>query len=355
MTAVKRSCGVISAFVIAVCAVCAHAQQFAAQTVTIVVNFTAGGPTDIEARIVARHLPKYVQGVTSVIVRNVGGGGGNIGINQLGEASGKDRMNLGFFTWNPLNQIIRDETLRVRYSDFKLVAGMRQTSVIYARRDTPPGINKPADIAKAQLFRAGGMGPAGYITVRQRLALDLLGAKYETIQGYKGSRDMDIAMLQGDIHLTSNSLPGYYTSAKPNMVDKGIVIPLLQFDRPDGLPGRNPDVADVPTFLEVYRDVWGRDAVPSGEKWQALQFLTRILDTMARSVFMAPAAPQAAVEEMRSAFEKLAKDRDFIADYEKVTKFKPRFISGAEGERVISQLGSVDPALVRFFTKYIEN
>jgi tripartite-type tricarboxylate transporter receptor subunit TctC len=332
----------------------AAAQQFTGQTVTIVVNFPAGGPSDIEARVMARHLPKYVQGAAGVIVRNVGGGGGNIGVNQLGEASGRDRLNLGFFTWNPLNQVIGDESLRVRYNDFKLIAGMRQTTLVYARRDTAPGIGKAADVAKARPFRAGGMGPAGHSTVRQRLALDLLGARYETIHGYKGLREIDTAMLQGDIQVSSNSLPGYFTSAKPNLVDKGIAIPLLQYDRADGLPGRSPDLPDVPTFLEVYREVFGPDAAPSGEKWQALQLLTRILDSMYRSVFMPPSAPAPAVEEMRSAFEKLARDPEFIAEYEKVVKFKPRFTAGAEGERVVAELGNMQPAMVEFFRKYVD-
>lgn len=332
----------------------AAAQQFAGQTVTIVVNFPAGGPSDIEARVMAKHLPKYVQGATAVIVRNVGGGGGNIGVNQLGEASGRDRLNLGFFTWNPLNQVIGDESLRVRYNDFKLIAGMRQTTLVYARRDTAPGLSKAADIAKARPFRAGGMGPAGHSTVRQRLALDLLGAKYETIHGYKGLREIDTAMLQGDIQLSSNSLPGYFTSAKPNLVDKGIAMPLLQYDRADGLPGRSPDLPDVPTFLEVYKVVFGPDAMPSGEKWQALQLLTRILDSMYRSVFMPPTAPAPAVEEMRGAFEKLARDSEFIAEYEKVVKFKPRFTTGAEGEHVIAELGNIQPSMVEFFRKYVE-
>lgn len=353
MTAIKLACGLFASIPL-LFSDGALAQQFSGQPVTIIVNFSAGGPTDIEARVIARHLPKYLQGVSSVVIRNVGGGGGNIGVNQLGEATGKERLSVGFFTWNPLNQVIRDETLRVRYNDFKLVAGMRATSLIYMRRDTPPGIGKPADVARARLFKAGAMGPAGHATIRQRLALDLLGAKYELIPGYKGLRDIDVAMLQGDIQLSNNSLPGYFTSAKPNLVDKGIAIPLLQYDRADGLPGRSPDLPDVPTFLEVYKEVWGADAMPSGEKWQALQWLTRILDTMARSAFMPPTAPAAAVEEMRGAFEKLAKDTEFAADYEKVAKFKPRFIIGADGERAIAELNSIEPSMVRFFTKYID-
>ena len=331
----------------------AHAQQFAGQSVNIIVNFSAGGPTDAEARIIAMYLPKYLQGVNSVIVRNVGGAGGNIGANQLGEASGRDRFNIGFFTWNPVNQIIHDETLHVRYSDFKFVAGMKQASLIYVRRDTAPGIKKSADIAKAQLFRAGALGPTNHGTVRQRLALDLLGAKYETIPGYKGLRDIDLALLQGDIQLSSNSLPGYFTSVKPNLVDRGIAMPLLQYDRADGQPGRNSDIPDIPTFLEVYKDVYGKNAMPSGQKWQALQLMTRIMDSMYRTVFMPPTAPQAAVDEMRVAFEKLGRDQEFVAQYKKVVLTEPRFIIGHQGERVIAELTNISPAMSTFFREYI--
>ena len=97
MTAMKFVCGLLAALPLALITLCnaALAQQFSGQLVTMIVNYTAGGPTDIEARIVARHLPKYLQGVKSVVVRNVGGAGGNIGVNQLGEASERDRLNVG--------------------------------------------------------------------------------------------------------------------------------------------------------------------------------------------------------------------------------------------------------------------
>jgi hypothetical protein len=80
-----------------------------------------------------------LQGVTSVVVRNVGGAGGRIGVNQLGEASARDRLMLGFFTWNPIDQIIQEPTLHVRYDDFKFIAGFQQPTVLYVRRDTAPG------------------------------------------------------------------------------------------------------------------------------------------------------------------------------------------------------------------------
>ena len=268
MTVMKLACGFLAAILLApVTSVNrAFAQQFSGRVVTVIVNFSAGGPTDIEARLVARHLPKYLQGVSSVVVRNVGGGGGVIGVNQIGEASERDRLNVGFFTWNPLAQLIQDESLHVRYNDLKLIVGFRQLSLVYIRRDTPPGIKRPADVAKASHFKAGALGPISLATIRQRLALDLLGADYETIAGYKGLNEIELAIRRGDLHLSANSLPGWYGSVKPNLLDTGIVIPLFQYDyeRPDGTLGRNPDLPEVPAFSELFKEIMGPSAMPDG-------------------------------------------------------------------------------------------
>ena len=333
----------------------AFAQQFSGQVVTMIVNYGAGGPTDIEARIVAKHLPKYLQGVSTVIVRNVGGGGGNIGVNQLGQASEHDKLNISFFTWDPIDQFLQNPNLHVRYNDFKFIAGFKMTTLIYARRDTPPGIGKPIDVVKAQLFKAGSLAPSSHATVRMRLALDLLGAKYETIAGYKGLADVYMAVRRGDVQVSNISLPSWSVSVKPTLVDTGIVIPVLQYGslRNEGSAGRSQDLPEVPTFLEVYKEIRGNDAMPSGEKWESLQLLTRLMDSMYRTVFMPPNASAAAVTEMRNAMARLEKDPEFVADYEKVVKGKPRFVLGAEGERIIADLGKVSPSFVSFLRGYI--
>ena len=354
MSAMKFVSGLLAATLLAV-GNAAFAQQFS-EVVTMIVNYSAGGPTDIEARIVARHLPKHLQGVRSVVVRNVGGAGGNIGVNQLGEASERDRLNVGFFTWNPVDQLIQHESLHVRYNDLKFIAGFRSVSLLYIRSDTPPGINRSADVAKAPLVKVGGLSPTEQATVRQRLALDLLGVKQETIAGYKGLRDIELAIRQGDLHLSFTSMPGWYGSVKPNLVDTRIVVPLFQYDhdRPDGTRGRSLDMPEVPSFSEIYKDIKGQTAVPTGERWEALELLNRLGDGMNRSVFMPPNAPPPAVEEMRAAFEKLVNDPAFIADYEKVVRVKPRVLSGAQGEAIVSELGKVQPSFLAFLRKYLD-
>ena len=258
MTAMKFARGLLSAILLSL-GNAAFAQQFSGQAITMIVNFTAGGPTDIEARIVARHLPKYLQGVKSVVVRNVGGGGGVIGVNQLGESSERDRLNVGYFTWDPITQLLNDPVLHVRYNDLKFIVGFRSLTIIYARRDTPPGISRPADVVKAPIIKAGALAPSSHGTVRQRLALDLLGVKYETIAGYKGVNEMELGVRRGDLNLTNTTLPLWSASVKPNLADTGIVIPLFQYDyeRPDGTLGRNPDSPDVPAFSELFKEIKG--------------------------------------------------------------------------------------------------
>lgn len=333
----------------------AQAQEFAGRQVNVIVNFSPGGPTDLEGRIFAEHLPRFLKGTSSVVVRNVAGAGGLIGVNQLADGSEKDKLNIGFFTWNAMDQLLKHPNLRVQFNDFKFIAGMQQTNLLYIRRDSAPGIAKPADIVKVQPFRAAALGNGGdWATLRLSLALDLLGVKFRTIPGYRGTREADVAMLQGDIQLVSNSLPGYHTFAKPNMVDKGLAMPLFQFGRDDGA-GRSPDLPDVPTFLEVYRETQGANATPSGDKWEALQVLNKVVARMARVILMPPNAPDAAVAELRSAVEKMAKDPQFSAQYEKITSTPAHFVLAADGQRIMGELRKVPPTTVTFFSQYIQS
>ena len=57
------------------------------KNITFFINFSAGGPTDIEGRIVARHLARHIPGNPAIVVQNMSGGGGVTGINFLGEVA----------------------------------------------------------------------------------------------------------------------------------------------------------------------------------------------------------------------------------------------------------------------------
>src|SRR5712672_2145138 len=46
---------------------------------SLMVNYAAGGPTDIEGRLFARHITRHIEGQPSIIVQNIDGAGGLTG------------------------------------------------------------------------------------------------------------------------------------------------------------------------------------------------------------------------------------------------------------------------------------
>ncbi len=104
----------------------AHAQYFKDKTITMVINYGAGGNVDTEGRIFERHLAKHIAGKPNIIVNNIPGAGGLTAINQLGMGVGvKDpSTTFGFVTFNPMAILVEDPALRVKMENFTMLAGL---------------------------------------------------------------------------------------------------------------------------------------------------------------------------------------------------------------------------------------
>ena len=78
----------------------AAAQQpyYKGKRLTVLINFAAGGPADIESRIFAKHLVKHIDGAPNLVIQNMDGAGGLIGAQYLGEVAAKDGTALGALT-----------------------------------------------------------------------------------------------------------------------------------------------------------------------------------------------------------------------------------------------------------------
>jgi tripartite-type tricarboxylate transporter receptor subunit TctC len=63
----------------------AAAQQYPTKPITIIVPFAAGGPTDVVARLVGEHMSRTLG--QTIIVENVGGAGGTIGMTRAAQAA----------------------------------------------------------------------------------------------------------------------------------------------------------------------------------------------------------------------------------------------------------------------------
>ena len=332
----------------------AMAQFYKGKTVTMIVNYPAGGPADIEGRIVARHLGKHIAGNPRIIVKNVGGGGGMIGSNYLGEVARPDGVTFGFFTWNVIAEILGDPGLRVKYSQFRLIAGVKNPIVFYMRKDTPPGIKDGADIMKTSGFKALSLDAQSTNTIQQALALDLLGIKYTPVTGYRGLKDVETAILQNEGQLANTSLPGWTASISPTMAKQGIVIPLWQLTSSgaDGSVKRDSAVPEIPTFEEFFAKV--RGGKPSGIAYETLRMEVDTLTSMFRGIFLPPATDKARLSEMRAGFASLWTDKAFLGDYAKAVKTPPSMVTGEDGEKIIAKLANVKPEIKETLTALIK-
>jgi tripartite-type tricarboxylate transporter receptor subunit TctC len=341
---------VAAALVAAMLPEAAVAQFYKGKTVTMIVNYPPGGPTDIEGRIIAQHLPAHIPGKPTVVVKNVGGAGGIIGTNQLAEAA-PNGDSIGFFTLDLIAQLVGNPALRVSYDNFVMIAGVENPLVAYIRKDTPPGLKAATDIMKVDEFKALSLNVQNSNTINQALSLDLLGVKYRAIPAYRGLKEVETAILQNEGQMANTSLPGWRGSVEPTM--GSIVMPLWQIAArgKDGGYPRSRAMPDLPTFEEFYATVNGGKK-PSGFQYEVLRASSDPLVAMFRTAMMPPKTSDQAVAVMRAAFVDLWKDAAFIRDYANIVKTDPILVSGEDAQDIVAALGKVKPEIKAFLTDY---
>src|SRR5687767_6721692 len=332
----------------------AQAPYYQGKNVNFVINFAAGGPTDIEGRIVARHLAKHIPGNPTIIVQNMAGAGGVTGINFLGEAAKRDGLTMGYFTGPYNHHMMKSSTLRIDLMQVPFIASVGSVTVCYIRSDVPPGIKKPTDIAKAERFRAGGLSFDSNKDLRFRLAFDILGLKYDYVTGYNSSNDARLAVQRNEIQYHDENIPGYRGVVEPQLVKTGIVTPLYYHDliSPDGAMRKSPDYPELNSFTEVYTQIFNK--APTGIKYETLKAANMASQNLSRVALLPPNSPKEAVLALRQAFTALSKDEEFIAEAKKVMRFQPRFDVGEDGERLRDKVLRAPTEVVDFVRKFID-
>src|SRR3954452_23444092 len=119
--------GLISALTALLCATGAQADPiedfYKAKTITIVTSTGVGGPFDLTARALAKHMPQYLPGRPNMIVKNMPGGGHVLATNFMYTQAAKDGTFLA--TVNniiPLHQVLDGRGVRFDARDFNWLA-----------------------------------------------------------------------------------------------------------------------------------------------------------------------------------------------------------------------------------------
>ena len=344
----------VAASVIAATGAAAQEPFYKGKRLTLLINFAAGGPTDIEGRLLAKHIVKHIEGQPQVIVQNRDGAGGLVGTNYVGEVGPRDGSMFGYFTGAAWKYVTEPEKHTVDFRTFEFIGYQPGSAVYYIRSDTPPGLKDAADLLKTQGFVAGGLATDSSKDLLIRTTLELLEVPHKYITGFRSSVNARLAVQRGEIHLHSESTPGYFSVVEPSLVKSGSVIPLYYDAYYDGTTFSVPDVmrgSSIQPFQEFYRKLKGRD--PSGPLWDAYRTNLAVDSAMLRTVAMPPGAPAAAQAALRTALARLNNDKEYAADTMKAMQFVPHYETGDDINARVRRALTVSPEVRTFVTSYM--
>jgi tripartite-type tricarboxylate transporter receptor subunit TctC len=324
---------------------------FAGKTITLSVNFSPGGPTDVFARLLARSLDKHIPGQPTLIVENKAGAGGMIGMNYVYNVAKKDGLTLGVFTPGFPGQILGADGVQYDEAEFANLGVTLESQASFVSPDV--GVKNMQDLAQASTeVVAGGLSPDSSKDLGMRAVLNTLGVKYKYVTGYPGNNDFRAAFQRGEINFAEESLTGWFTAIVP-MIQNGQAVPMGQRGvLKNGEITRDPRIPDIPTYLEIAVAARG-ESVKQTIDYRALNALIGINAT-AREIVYPPGVDPALVEVMRQAVADTFKDDEFLAAAEKVLGFQMTFLPGAEAQelaqRVLRQ-SREDPEAIEYLKR----
>lgn len=306
------------------------AEFYAGKTFTIVVGSDVGGGYDTNARLLSRHIGKFIPGNPTVIVQNRPGAGSITAANYIYNTAPKDGTVIGMVQRGiPMFKLTGQPGVQYDPEKFTWIGNMSsEPSVVMVWQTS--AVQKTEDLFTKELV-VGGSGSGAENETGPRLLNAILGTKFKIISGYKSQTEALLAMERGEIAgIGSMSWPTLKTNKAAEYKDGRIKV-LMQ----NGLK-RDPELPNVPLSLELAKN--------DADK-QALEFYFT-QNTIARPIMAPPGVPADRVAALRAAVLAMAKDKEFKDDAAKIGLDSDP-VSGEDVQRVIEKLVQTPPDIVK--------
>jgi tripartite-type tricarboxylate transporter receptor subunit TctC len=317
-----------------------QAQQepfYQGKTIKVVVGFTSGGFYDRWSRLLARFVPKYLPGAPEMIVQNMPGAGGLIAANHVYNVAQPDGLTVGMTSYGMyLDQMVGRKEVQYDVRKFHWIGSPEKSDVLmYMRSDAP--YKSIEDIRKASTPpKCGSTGTAGTDYILARLLEETLGAKIETVLGYPGGSEIDLAVEKGEVQCRGLTAAPFFGREPFISWRKRNFVNVLLYG---GLK-RDPRIPDTPTIYEIF----DKENTPE-ESRRVADVILRGGD-FGRPWVMPPATPPEVVKTMRAAYAKAMADSALL-DEAKKTKLDVEYVPGEELQKLAEKMMSQPPAVVQ--------
>lgn len=278
------------------------------KTIRIVVGLSAGGGYDRAARIISRHLGKYIPGNPEIIVQNMPGAGSVVAANYVWGVAKPDGLTVLMPHNNIyLNQLAGHKEAKFDLPRFHWIGSLEKDDMmIFIRSDAP--YKSIRDVVKAkEPPKCGSTGAGSSDYVMSKILEQTIGAKVDHVVGYPGSTEIAIALERGEVMCQGLTISTFF-SRQPflDWIKRGFVRTLAQSGRK-----RDQRLSDGPTVYELMNEY----KTPATSRRVAEAML--LGGDWARSMMAPPGTPPDRVKILREAYEKATKDPDLVGEAKK--------------------------------------
>jgi tripartite-type tricarboxylate transporter receptor subunit TctC len=271
------------------------------RTIAMLVGTSPGGINDISARLVARHLSRFLPGNPTIVVQNNPGGGGLVTANRLYVNSDKDGSVLAKLE-RAVPQLAIQGNSNAQFDPAKFTWLGSLSSYANDAYLMLVNANHPAKtVADLKITRAvlGADNAASSNLIFAVIAKEVVGLNVSVVRGYTGAAPLFLAMQRGELDGQMVGLSSVRTGQR-DLWTKGAFRPLLAFGR----DRRHPEFADMPIGRELAGDSDARALIEFAE----LPFF------MALPFAAPPGLPPDRAEALQTAFMAMCRDKAFVEE-----------------------------------------
>ncbi len=294
----------------------------------MIVGSAVGGGYDLFARIVARHIVRYIPGHPTIIVQNQPSAGGVVMANQLYGQGPKDGTVIGV----PINGLPTAPLLQsgTQFDSTKLLwigSTNREAYVAFVWHTVP--VQSITELTRKEVV-VGATTPGTTMVDFPLLVNDVLGLKFKIVRGYQGTPQINLAIERGEVQGMGGLGWASVKAQTPHWISEKKIKVLAQY----GFK-RYAELPDVPTMFELARSDADR---------QAMTMLFARTE-YGRPYFLPPDVPPARVNALRRAFDATMKDPAFVAEASKL-QFDVDPLTGEQVQALVARLANTPRAVV---------
>lgn len=301
----------LASIAIALTAGSLHAQTpyYQGKQIRAVVGFTSGGFYDRWARLLARHMPKYIPGKPEIIVQNMPGAGSVVATNYVYSVAKPDGLTIGF----PSSAIYLDQLVGRTEAKFDIRkinwigTPVKEPVLFYVRTDSP--FKTVADMKNASTApKCGATGTVSTDYILARLLEETIpGVKIETVLGYPGGSEIDLAVERGEVVCRGMTASPFFGREPFLSWQKKNFVRVLLYTGEK----RHESMPNVPTLEEIF----DQEKVPEAGRRVAEVILAA--EKFGRPIIATPGTPPEAVATLRQSLMQVLKDPELISEAKK--------------------------------------